>query len=305
MRSLTISAVDAWISRRAQPKAEALDAVRGLSPAAVITGASRGIGLALARRFAKAGSAVAMIARDQSLLEGMAERIQRDFDVKAIPIALDITSAEAPAALDAAVASAGLYTDTLVNNAGIGLAGPFHAQAEDDLERLIALNIAVLTRLTRHVLPSLRARARGGILNIASLGGLVPGPHQAAYYASKAYVISLTEAIRHEVRGEGVRVAVVAPGPVQTTFHRAMGAEGSLYRLIVPAMQPEAIAASAYRGYRLGRTVIVPGLLGTVGGMVLRVAPHTLTVPLVGRLLQVPTGETEQAPPRESGPGIY
>jgi short-subunit dehydrogenase len=303
MRSLTISAVDAWISRRARPKAEALEAVRGLSPAVVITGASRGIGLALARRFAEAGSAVAMIARDRPLLEAMAERVQRDFNVKAIPIALDITSPEAPATVDAAVALAGLYTDTLVNNAGIGLAGPFHAQAEADLERLIALNIAALTRLTRHSLPSLRARARGGILNIASLGGLVPGPHQAAYYASKAYVISLTEAIRHEVRGEGVRVAVVAPGPVQTTFHRAMGAEGSLYRLVVPAMEPEAIAASAYRGYRLGRTVIVPGVLGTIGGMVLRVAPHTLTVPLVGRLLHVSTSEPDQAPPRENGSG--
>jgi short-subunit dehydrogenase len=304
MRSLTISAIDAWISRRARPKPEALEAVRGLSPAVVITGASRGIGLALARRFAKAGSAVAMIARDQSLLAGMAEGVQRDFNVKAIPIALDITAEDAPAALDAAVAAAGLYTDTLVNNAGIGIAGPFHTQSEEQLERLIALNITALTRLTRHVLPSLRARARGGILNIASLGGLVPGPHQAAYYASKAYVISLTEAIRHEVRGEGVRVAVAAPGPVQTTFHRAMGAEGSLYRLIIPAMEPEAIAASAYRGYRLGRTVIVPGVLGTIGGMVLRVAPHTLTVPLVGRLLQVSTPETDQAPPRESGSGM-
>ena len=299
MRSLTLAAVDAWISRRARPKAEALEAVRGLSPAVVITGASRGIGLALARRFAEAGSAVAMIARDQALLEGMAERVQRDFNVKAIPIALDITSAEAPTALDAAVASAGLYTDTLVNNAGIGLAGPFHAQTEEDLERLIAVNITAFTRLTRHVLPSLRARGRGGILNIASLGGLVPGPHQAAYYASKGYVISLTEAIRHEVRGEGVRVAVVAPGPVQTTFHRAMGAEGSLYRLVVPAMQPEAIAASAYRGYRLGRTVIVPGVLGTIGAIVLRIAPHTLTVPLVGRLLEV--AASEPSPPHRDG----
>jgi short-subunit dehydrogenase len=290
MRALTLAA-DAWIGRRAHADAQAVEAVRGRSPAVVITGASRGIGLALARRFASSGSDVAMIARDAAPLEAMAQRVQRDFNVKAIPIALDITSADAPAAIDAAVAAAGLYTDTLVNNAGIGLAGPFHAQAEEDLERLIALNITTLTRLTRHVLPSLRARARGGILNVASLGGLVPGPHQAAYYASKAYVISLTEAIRHEVRGEGVRIAVVAPGPVRTTFHRAMGAERSLYRIIIPAMEPEAIAASAYRGYALGRTVIVPGLLGTLGSIVLRFAPHPFTVPLVGRLLEVDENE--------------
>src|SRR5690349_19779650 len=154
MRALTLAA-DAWIGRRAHADAQAVEAVRGLSPAVVITGASRGIGLALARRFAKSGSDVAMIARDPAPLEAMAQRVQRDFNIKAVPIALDITSAEAPAAIDAAVAAAGLYTDTLVNNAGIGLAGPFHAQAEEDLERLIALNITTLTRLTRHVLPSL------------------------------------------------------------------------------------------------------------------------------------------------------
>lgn len=298
MRSLTL-AVDAWIGRRAHPDPQALDAVRGLSPAVVITGASRGIGLALARRFAKAGSPVAMIARERHLLGSMAERVQREFNVKTVAIALDITSAEAPAAIDAAVASAGLYTDTLVNNAGVGLAGPFHTQAEGDLERLIAVNITSLTRLTRHALPSLRARARGGILNIASLGGLVPGPHQAAYYASKAYVISLTEAIRYEVRGEGVRVAVVAPGPVQTRFHGSMGAEGALYRLVLPAMQPETIAASAYRGYILGRTLIIPGFLGTVGGVALRIVPHALTVPVVGRLLEV--GGNQGAKPGREG----
>lgn len=297
MGSPLIAAVDAWIGRWARPQASALDAVQGRTPAVVVTGASRGIGLALARRFAQSGSAVAMVARDQPLLDAETQRVVRDFNVKAVPIALDITAPDATAAMDAALERAGLYTDTLVNNAGIGLAGPFAAQSVEEIERLIAINITALTRLTRHVLPSLRARARGGILNIASLGGYVPGPHQAAYYASKAYVLSLTEAIRHEVRGEGVRVAVVAPGPVETTFHSTMGAQGALYRLILPSMSPEAIAASAYRGYRLGRTVIVPGLLGPLGGIALRILPHTLTVPLVGQLLQVES--SRELPGRE------
>ena len=287
MGSLLTAAADAWIGRYARRDPRALDAVRGRAPAVVVTGASRGIGLALARRFAQSGSAVAMIARDQALLEGMAQRVARDFGVKAVPIALDVTAPDAPGAIDAALESAGLYTDTLINNAGIGLAGPFYIHTPEEIERLIALNIGALTRLTHHVLPSLRARARGGILNIASLGGMVPGPHQAAYYASKAYVLSLTEAIRHEVRGEGVRIAAVAPGPVRTTFHRAMRAEGSLYRLIVPAMRPEAIAASAYRGYRLGRTVIVPGVLATAGWIAVRFLPHAITVPIVEQLLRV------------------
>jgi short-subunit dehydrogenase len=297
MGSLLTAAADAWIGRYARPDARALDAIRGRAPAVVVTGASRGIGLALARRFAQSGSAVTMVARDQALVEAMARRVARDFGVKAVPIALDVTAPEAPAVIDAVLETSGLYTDTLVNNAGIGLAGPFYTHSAEELERLIAVNITAVTRLARHVLPSLRARAQGGILNVASLGGMVPGPHQAAYYASKAYVLSLTEAIRHEVRGEGVRIAAVAPGPVQTTFHRAMGAEGAFYRLIFPSMRPEAIAASAYRGYRLGRTVIVPGLLGTAGWVAVRFLPHAITVPIVGQLLRVGSGS--QGPRRD------
>jgi uncharacterized protein len=286
MASLLTAAADAWIGRYAKPDPLALDAVRSRTPAVVVTGASRGIGLALARRFAQSGSAVAMVARDQHLLEGMAQRVARDFGVKAVPIALDVTALDAPAAIDAALESAGLYTETLVNNAGIGLSGPFYTHTPEELDRLIAVNVAALTRLTHHVLPQLRARARGGILNVASLGGMVPGPHQAAYYASKAYVLSLTEAIRHQVRGEGVRIAALAPGPVRTTFHRAMRAEGALYRLVFPAMRPEAVAASAYRGYKIGRTIIVPGLLSTAGWIAVRFLPHAITVPIVGLLLR-------------------
>ncbi len=118
----------------------------------------------------------------------------------------------------------------LVNNAGIGLSGRFDDHSHEEIEALLALNVTALTRLMRHVLPQMRARGRGGVLNIASLGGYVPGPHQAVYYASKAYVISLSEAVASELAGTGVRVAVVAPGPVATGFHAAMGAENARYR---------------------------------------------------------------------------
>lgn len=151
-----------------------------------------------------------------------------------------------------------------------------------------------LTRMMRAALPPMRARGTGGILNVASLGGMTPGPYQAAYYASKAFVISLTEAVGHEVRGEGVRIAVVAPGPVETNFHAAMGAEGAFYRAIVPSASPEAVARSAYRGFMLGRRVIVPGILGTASALALRLLPHALSVPMVGRLLFPGTGVSER-----------
>ena len=131
--------------------------------------------------------------------------------MKPTVIVCDVARADAAEIITSGLRQAGLYLDVLVNNAGIGLAGPFLTQAPDDLSHLIAVNIDGLTRLTRAALPDMIARQRGGILNMASLGAYVPGPNQAAYYASKSYVLSLTEALASEVSGQGVRVAAVAP----------------------------------------------------------------------------------------------
>ena len=148
---------------------------------------------------------------------------------------LDVTLPDAVAKIEAALASHGAYADVLVNNAGIGLSGPFHAHAAADVLRLVDLNVRALTHLTHHFLPGMRVRGRGGILNLASIGGYAPGPNQAAYYASKAYVLSLTEAIAAETAGEGVRVCALAPGPVNTRFHEtAWARENAFYRSFVP-----------------------------------------------------------------------
>lgn len=276
--------IDAWISRYAHPSAAALDAVADLKPAVVVTGGSRGIGLALARRFAKAGHDVAIIARNNGALQAAA--IERDFGVKAHAFAIDITDPDTPRALDAQLSERGYYLDVLVNSAGIGLSGRFESHDEKQVVHLLDLNVTALTRLMHHALPSMLARGRGGILNVASLGGLAAGPYQAAYYASKAYVISLTEAVARESAGEGVRLAVLAPGPVDTSFHEAMGAESSFYRLLLPALSPERTANSAYSGYILGRCLIVPGVINTIMAIALRILPHTLLLPLIGWLLR-------------------
>jgi short-subunit dehydrogenase len=285
-----VSLADLWIRRRAQPDPDALAAVSGLAPAVVITGASRGIGRALAARFAEAGRDLVLVARGEGPLATAAEEITRASGVRAVPLPLDITRPDAPERLDVALREARLYADVLVNNAGIGLAGPFSEQSSQDLERLITLNVTAATRLMQHALPPMLARARGGILNVASLGGLVPGPYQAAYYASKAYLISLTEAVAHEARGRGVRIVAVAPGPVDTTFHRGMQAESALYRTMVPALGAEAVARSAYRGFLLGLTVIVPGVLPSLASVAVKLLPHAVSVPLVGALLAVGNG---------------
>lgn len=298
MSRFFVSLVDRWIGRHAMPDREALNAVEGRTPAVVVTGASRGIGRALADRFARAGSTVALVARGQDALAAAASEIAAARGVRAVPIALDVTAPGAPATLDAALAGHGLYADVIVNNAGVGLAGAFDEHSGDDVAALLDLNIVAVTQLMHHALPHMLKRGRGGILNVASLGGMVPGPYQAAYYASKAYVISLTEAVAYETRGRGVRIAVVAPGPVDTGFHRAMGAEHALYRMVLPSLGADAVAGSAYRGFVVGRTKIVPGLLPTLAALALKILPNIATVPLVGALLVKPSHPSSHEGPQ-------
>ena len=275
-----------WISRWAEPRAEAVEATRGLTPAVVITGGSSGIGLALAHEFARHSQAVVLIARTPSRLETAAiEILQRQPNVRVEQLSLDISRPEAIEVLSSWLAEKRLYCDVLVNNAAIGHSGPFSAAPTTRLETLIATNVAAVARLTRAVLPDMIARGRGGILTISSLGALIPGPHQAAYYASKAFALSLTEAIASEAAGRGVRIAVVLPGPVETRFHARMDAEGSLYRHILAAATPERVAALSVRSYRLGRRVIAPGLVPTLAVPFLRILPHAISVPIVNWLL--------------------
>ncbi|MCC0007894.1 MAG: SDR family oxidoreductase [Hyphomicrobiaceae bacterium] len=277
------------LASRVETSASTARVAQGVTrPAVVVTGASDGIGLALARIFAKRGHWVVLVARDEQRLgEAVASVGHAAADgPQAIGIALDVTRDDAHAVLTDRLVALGLHVDVLVNNAGVGLGGDFASQSMEDLDRLVALNVASLTRMTRAAVADMRRRGHGTIINMASLGGYVPGPQQAAYYASKAYVLSLSEAVAHELRGSGIRVAVVAPGPVDTNFHAAMGADGAFYRLLLPSLSPDGVAASVYRGYRLGLRVIVPGITNRIMGIALRVLPHTLTVPLTAWLLR-------------------
>lgn len=279
----------AWISRLLPWRADsdpaavsaALAAVSHLKPAVVVTGGSRGIGFALAKRFLEKKHETAIVGRNAPRLAEAVAELTAATGVEPLSILCDVTEANAADVIVANLNRAGLYLDVLVNNAGIGLAGPFLAQAPLEISRLVALNVESVTRLTRAVLPDMVARQRGGILNVASLGAYVPGPNQAAYYASKAYVVSLTEAIASEVSGQGIRVSALAPGPVDTAFHSRIGAERSLYRLLLPSMTPDRVARTAYRGFMFGQRVIVPGIFNTAAVIALKVLPHIITVPIM------------------------
>lgn len=267
---------------------QALDAVAHLAPAVVVVGGSRGIGLALAQRFLEAGCKTVIVARNAVRLQDAATELKAATGSDVITIVCDVCEVNAYDVIATGLADRGLYLDVLVNNAGMGLAGPFVSHSSADLSRLIALNIEAVTRLTRAALPQMLARQRGGVLNVASLGAAVPGPNQAAYYASKSYVVSLTEALASEVAGQGVRVSALLPGPVDTAFHEKMGAQRSLYRFVLPAMSADAVARSAYRGFLFGNRVIVPGISNIFFFLALKFLPHVLTVPMVYWLLRRP-----------------
>jgi uncharacterized protein len=267
---------------------KARDDVAGLEPAVVITGGSRGIGFALAERFLRSGHKTVIVARNLVRLEEAAAELKTSTGFDVTTILCDVSEQNSLDVISEALGRAGLYLDVLVNNAGLGLAGPFLNHAQPELSRLVALNVETVTRMTRAALPPMLARHQGGVLNVASLGASIPGPNQAAYYASKAYVVSLTEAIASENSGQGVRVSALLPGPVNTEFHNAMGAGNSLYRYVLPPMTAENVAASAYRGFMLGNRVIVPGISNLFFYVALKLLPHPLSVPMMYWLLRRP-----------------
>ena len=280
------SACSLWRRRWWRPDAQALARFEGQTPAVVITGASAGIGLAMAHRFAAEGRDLVLIARDAGRLEAAAKTIRRISGHRVMPLALDVTAADAAGRIDAALGALGAYADILVNNAGVGLAGPLHGQLPEDLTRLTSLNVTALTALCRHVLPGQLVRGRGGIINLASLGGYIPGPNQASYFASKAYVLSLSEALAEETAGTGVTITAVAAGPVDTDFHQKMGAATAWYRLLVLPLSADYVAAAAMRGFRRGQRVVVPGVFYRVFVIAARVLPHFLIVPVMAFLLR-------------------
>jgi uncharacterized protein len=255
-------------------------------PVTVITGASEGIGRELANEFASGGADVFLIARNAGKLAAAASEIEREYGVKARCLAIDLAEPGACDAVREALAAHKLYADVLVNNAGVGLCGPFVTLPRADILRLLDLNMRTLTDLMYCLLQGMLKRGRGGVINVASVAGYVPGPNQAAYYASKAYVLSLTEAVASETRGWGVRISALIPGPVSTRFHARIGAQFAPYRIFHPSMTAQAVARAGYKGFRRRKLLIVPGLLPLFNTVALRLIPHMIITPFMGWFLR-------------------
>jgi short-subunit dehydrogenase len=253
---------------------------------AVITGASSGIGMELASLFAEQGYNLILAARRIERLQTLADDLHKMYGITANVVGMDMAQPSAGEALWKAIAAITPDIEVLVNNAGVGVAGDFADEAPEAIGRMLQLNIAGATMLTRHALPGMIARKHGRILNVASLAGFQPGgPGMAAYYASKSYVLSFSRGIQRELRGTGVSVTVLCPGPTRTEFEETAGAlETRLFHWSKP-MEARAVALAGYRGMMRGSAVVVPGLMNKFLALSPRFSPSAVALEINRYLL--------------------
>jgi len=222
---------------------------------ALITGASSGIGKELARIHASKGGDVIITARRGPLLEALRRDLIEEFNVKVRVFEGDLSAEGAGQQLAEAIIEEGIEVDLLINNAGFGGLGEFADQPAERYQSMIAVNIAALTELTRAFLPGMIERGRGKILMVGSVAGFVPGPYQAVYFATKAYVLSLTEALAHELKDTPITVTCLAPGPVDTAFAKVAGSEHTEKK----RANAEKVAKKGYNALMQGKLLCVSG----------------------------------------------
>lgn len=271
-----------------------------MAKAAVITGASAGLGAELAQLFAADGHDLVLVARRRDRLEELAGRLEKVRGSRVDVVPEDLADAGAPARLASELAKRGIEVEFLVNNAGFGTTGAF---AELDTARelgMLHVNVMAVVHLTRLLLPAMIARRSGRVLNIGSTAGFQPGPFMAVYYASKAFVNSFTEALCFELRGTGVTATLCCPGATETEFARVAGnGQSRLFQRGV--MGAPEVAAAAYRAMMRGKPIAIPGLRNKLGLQSLRLAPRGVVRRIAAALNRVeesrPPGNAVTRPP--------
>jgi len=256
---------------------------RELRPAVVVSGASAGLGRAIAQIAAREGNPVVLVARSADELEAAAAEV-RSVGGEAFTLSLDLMAAGAQASLQDCLSRHDLFCDVLVNSAGYGLRGAATKLQPDDQLGMIDLNVRALAELTLAFLPGMVARRRGGVINLSSVAGFVPGPYMALYYASKGFVRSFSLALHQELRNTGVTVTCVAPGPVPTRFLERSGASQAWLFRIFPMLDAAGVAERAWRGFRAGRRQVVPGFSARLAVFAAWLMPPAALLPVVGRL---------------------
>jgi short-subunit dehydrogenase len=245
----------------------------------LITGASAGIGAELAREFARHGHKLTLVARRRPVLAELASELEREHKVDVRIVVQDLAKPNGPAAVVQAVEADGERIDILVNNAGVIDVHPIAQAQPEKLAALVDLNVRALTELTSRLLPGMVERKFGRVLNVASLAAFQPVPSMAAYAASKAYVLSLTEALSQELRGSGVTVTALCPGLTETRMVTEIKGQSAAARALPRQFvsDPRDVAAQAYKAVVSGQVVRVPGLTNQVAAAWAQVTPRWLT----------------------------
>jgi len=249
----------------------------------VITGASSGIGADLARQLARRGHGVTLVARREDRLRALAEELATQHRIRAEVLTCDLTDDGARAAIAPSVEKRGLTVDVLVNNAGFSTTGPVHASDPAREVAMIRTDVEALAHLCSAFLPGMVARGRGAVLNVASMAAYQPLPGQAGYAACKAFVLAYSQALAEEVKGKGVSITVLCPGPVETEFAAVAGIEDGGSDALPRFMwvSSEAVAAEAVVGMEKGRQVVIPGVPNRIGAAVGYLTPRRLLLPLL------------------------
>ncbi len=274
-------AIDVWPTlRRMALPTPAADRI------AVVTGASSGIGREIARQLAQRGHGLALVARREERLRALADELSAAHAVRVEVVAADLTDQAAREQIAAHVVEQGLAADILVNAAGVSTVGPVHTNDTAAELTMLHTDVVALAHLCSLFLPGMVERGTGAVLNIASTAAFQPMPGQAGYAASKAFVLSYSQAVRTELKGTGVSVTVLCPGPVDTEFAESAGfgddeAEAALPRFMW--VSAEDVAEAGLAGLDRGRAVVIPGAANHIGALGGRFAPRTLLLPIIAR----------------------
>lgn len=242
----------------------------------LITGASGGIGYDLAKLAAADGKNLILVARSAEKLDQIAQELGKNKSSEILVIAVDLSNESGVDQLISEISTKSLHVDTLINNAGFGDFGDFaKADLAKNLE-MIRLNISALTQLSHSVLQGMLKSGKGHIMNVASTAAFMPGPGMSVYYASKAYVLSFSEALTRELKGTGVSVTTLCPGPTDTGFASAAGLGKSLLHRLLPAATSAEVAKAGYKAMLIGKAVVIPGFMNKMSALTPRFSPRSM-----------------------------
>lgn len=251
----------------------------------LITGGSGGIGLALAHCAAADGHPIALAARNRDELERIAGALAGQHGIAVAALAVDLATAGGCDDLARQIAERGFAPEIVINNAGFGLMGRAVALPREQQLAMIDLNIRALTDLSLRFLPAMIAGGRGGIVNLASTAAFMPGPNMAVYFATKAYVVSFTDALAEENRGTGLTIMSLCPGPVATGFQARAGMKDMGALRMAGLKTAAEVARQGWRGFKAGQRIVIPGAANKLAAYATRGAPRRLILPVIRRMM--------------------